>query len=98
MSLKQVTTVCAIYLVHCFLDPLLCEINFIVFVVHNQGISAGHSSRGITVFVVNKDLKIVSRNDLFDQDIGAVFLEAVILAIKCHIMRVSPAIANTCKN
>lgn len=66
-----------------------------VFVIHDQGFSTGHSSRGVTVFVVDKNLKIVPRNDLFDQDICAVFLEAVILAIKCQIMRISPATTDT---
>lgn len=77
---------------------LSCKNNFVVFVIDDQSLWAGHGSRSITVLVVDDNWKIVSRNDLFDQDVCTVFLEAVILPIKCQIMRISPANANTCKH
>jgi hypothetical protein len=52
-------------------------------------------SRRIAVIVVDDDTEVLSRNYFFNQNVGAVFLETVILAIKCDVMRVSPSIAYT---
>lgn len=70
--------------------------NDVVLVIDEQSHWAGHSSRSITVLVVDDDGKIVSRNDLLDQNVCTIFLEAVILSIECNIMRISPAGTHTC--
>lgn len=85
------------YRVDCICAPLLCENDFIAFVIHNQAVRTGDFTAGIAVFIVNKDGEIVTRNNLFKQDIGAVFLKAVVLTIKCDIVWISPATANTYK-
>lgn len=75
-----------------------CKNNFVVFVIDEQSFWAGHTSRSITVLIVDDNRKIVLRDNLSDQDVCTIFLEAVILSVKCQIMRISPAGAKTCKH
>lgn len=65
------------------------------FVVNRQGLGAGETVFSITVNVVNYNAKIVLGINFFDKDVGAVSLKRVICSIKCDVMWVSKAIADT---
>lgn len=70
--------------------------NFMMLVIDNQRSCTGCSCDGIAVYVVDMNGEIVTRNDLFDQDICAIFLETVVGVVESQIVRISPAGANTC--
>lgn len=77
-------------------ESLHRKFDFMMLVIDNQRSCTGHSSGGVAVYVVDMNGEIVTRNDLFDQDICAIFLEAVVLVVESQIVRISPAGANTC--
>lgn len=77
---------------------LHCKNNFVVLVGDKQSHWAGHSSRSVTVLIVDDDRKIVLRIDFLDQNICTISLEAVIMSIKCNIMMISPASTHICKH
>lgn len=58
--------------------------DFMMLVIDNQRSCTGRSCDGIAVYVVNMNGEIVTQNDLFDQDICAIFLEAVVGVVKSH--------------
>lgn len=65
-------------------------------VVDSQSSCTGRSCDGIAVYIVDMNGEIVTRNDLFDQDICAIFLEGVVVVVESYIVRISPTGANTC--
>lgn len=65
-------------------------------VIDNQRSCTGRSCDGIAVYVVNMNGEIVTWYDLFDKNICAIFLEAVVVVVESQIVRISPTGANTC--
>lgn len=70
--------------------------DFMMLVIDNQRSCTGRSCDGIAVHVIDMNGEIVTCDDLFDQDICAIFLEAVVVVIESQIVRISPTGANTC--
>lgn len=70
--------------------------DFMMLVIDTQRSCAGHSCGDVAVYVVDVNGEIVTRNNLFDQDICAIFLEAVVVVVESQIVRISPTGANTC--
>ena len=75
-------------------DPVLLEGDLVCPVAHRQGADTGQPTAVVTVLVVDEDGEVVARMDLLDQDVGAGPLEAVVLPVKRHVVRVAPAVAD----
>lgn len=70
--------------------------HFCRFVENNNGFRAGESIFCIAVIIVNVNTEVViSRDDLFHQDISAVFKEGIIGSIKSNVMRITPSTTHT---
>lgn len=82
-----------------FIEPLESrhrKDDFMMLVIDSQRSCTGHSCGSVAVYVVDVNGEIVTLNDLFDQDICAIFLEAVVVVVESQIVRISPTGANTC--
>lgn len=70
--------------------------HFCRFVENNNGLRAGESIFCIAVIIVNVNTEVViSRDNLFHQDISAVFKEGIIGSIKSNVMRITPSTTHT---
>lgn len=66
-------------------------------VLDNDGLWAGNIVSRVTKVVVNEHTEGSKHgHDLLHQHIGAVIQESVVGAIKCDVVGVTPAAANTC--
>lgn len=70
--------------------------HFCRFVENKNGFRAGESIFRIAVIIVNVNSEVViSRDNLFHQDVSAVFKEGIIGSIKSNVMRITPSTTHT---
>lgn len=71
-----------------------CDAHFLGLMLHNECAWTGDWFPWITVVVINVDSKVVNCwINLFHQGIGTIALVAIVEAIKCLVMWISPASA-----